>query len=161
TLLNAVLGSPVSIVTPKAQTTRERVLGILTQGTDQMVFVDTPGIHRARPGGINEFMINEAREALEAPEAVWYVVDPASGVNHEEAVLELLRGVVAPIFLLMNKQDVARAPVSRAFREGLRTKLEGQGHNIPLSLGISARRGDGLKELLKATWQFLPEGPMY
>ncbi|MCP0621800.1 50S ribosome-binding GTPase, partial [Salmonella enterica subsp. enterica serovar Kentucky] len=72
TLLNRVLGTRLSIVTPKAQTTRERVLGIHTEpGRGQIVFMDTPGIHRAREGGINAFMMQEVREALEAPSVVW------------------------------------------------------------------------------------------
>lgn len=90
TLLNAVLGTKVSIVTPKAQTTRERVLGILTEPRGQIVFIDTPGIHKAKAGGINEFMVNEAREALEGPAAVWYLVDPTSKLEHELAVIDLL-----------------------------------------------------------------------
>ncbi|MGZ3698437.1 MAG: GTPase, partial [Bdellovibrionota bacterium] len=69
TLLNYVLKTRLSIVTPKAQTTRERVLGILTEKNSQIVFIDTPGIHRAREGGINEYMVSEAREALDAPSA--------------------------------------------------------------------------------------------
>src|SRR5687767_7454846 len=80
TLLNHVLGANVSIVTPKAQTTRERVLGILTEKQGQIIFVDTPGIHRAKEGGINAYMVQEAREALEAPNAVWYLVDPFSAL---------------------------------------------------------------------------------
>ena len=59
-LLNRLLGATVSIVTPKAQTTRERVLGILTEEQGQIVFIDTPGIHRARAGGLNAYMVNEA-----------------------------------------------------------------------------------------------------
>src|SRR5689334_15420518 len=78
TLLNTLLGTEISIVTPKAQTTRERILGILTEKDGQIVFVDTPGIHRAKEGGINAYMVHEAKEALDAPNLVWYMVDPSS-----------------------------------------------------------------------------------
>src|SRR4051812_43790656 len=108
TLLNAVLGTEVSIVTPKAQTTRERVLGILTEEKGQIVFVDTPGIHRAREGGLNAFMVNEAREALDSPSAVWYLVDPSSKPEFEKPVFELLeRCSGSPIYLLLNKFDLS------------------------------------------------------
>src|SRR5687767_11634479 len=91
TLLNRVLGSEISIVSPKAQTTREKVLGILAEEQGQIVFIDTPGIHRAREGGINEYMMQEAKAALEAPSAVWYLVDPRSALAHETVVLDLLK----------------------------------------------------------------------
>ena len=99
TLLNEVLGSTLSIVTPKAQTTRERVLGILTEKEGQIVFLDTPGIHKARAGGINEYMVNEARQALDEPSVVWYIVDPRTKLEHEQPVLELMKGAKAPIFI--------------------------------------------------------------
>src|SRR6478609_9417248 len=73
TLLNLVLGTEISIVTPKAQTTRERVLGILSEPRGQIVFVDTPGIHRAREGGLNSYMVQEAREATDSPNLIWYL----------------------------------------------------------------------------------------
>src|SRR5438128_159499 len=83
TLLNHILKAKLSIVTAKAQTTRERVLGILTDPLKgQIVFIDTPGIHKAKDGGINEYMVREAREALEGTSAVWYLVDPSSALEH-------------------------------------------------------------------------------
>src|SRR4051794_22308262 len=100
TLLNEILGAKISIVTPKAQTTRDRIMGILTETRGQIIFEDTPGIHRARANGINEFMVNEARQALHSPNVIWYLVDPTSALEHEEAVLELLQGAQAPVFLL-------------------------------------------------------------
>src|SRR3954453_19519443 len=105
TLINAVLGTELSIVTPKAQTTRDRVLGILTEKEGQAIFIDTPGIHRAKEGGLNSYMVNEAKEALESPDLVWYLVDPDSTLKHETPVFEMLKQVKAPVFLLLNKVD--------------------------------------------------------
>jgi GTP-binding protein Era len=165
TLLNSILGTSISIVTPKAQTTRERVLGILTENGNQIVFVDTPGIHRAKQGGINEYMMSEAREALEEPAAIWYLIDPSSAVQHEQTVLELLKGKKAPVFLLLNKTD---AIIGREWREKaetflkeLKARLQETGVNVALSLAISAREEEGLAELLEETWKLLPEGPLY
>jgi GTP-binding protein Era len=165
TLLNRVVGGEVSIVTPKAQTTRERVLGILTQNDGQIVFIDTPGIHRAREGGINHFMVEEAREALQDVSAVWYLVDPRSEVQHETVVLELLRKVKAPIFLVMNKGDMCERPPLSEQRSGLRDRLmlsaREMGIEFKASHDVSARTGLGVEGLLSATWQLIPESPFY
>ncbi|MCM2278336.1 MAG: GTPase Era [Oligoflexia bacterium] len=165
TLLNSVLGAKVSIVTPKAQTTRERVLGILTEKQGQIVFIDTPGIHRAKEGGINAFMVNEAREALESPTLVWYLVDPSSAPKHEAAVLELLAPSKAPVILLFTKSDVMmRAPQKAAlerFQVDLKQALADKGIPLVESFRISARRNEGLKQLLALSWERMPEGPFY
>jgi GTP-binding protein Era len=165
TLLNAILGAPISIVTPKAQTTRERVLGILTENGNQMVFVDTPGIHRAKHGGINAYMMSEAREALEEPSMIWYLLDPSSAVQHEEAVLELLKGRKAPVFLLLNKIDVIRGnewrEKSESFLKDMAAKLTEMGNTVAQTISISAVEGAGLETLLGESWKRLPEGPLY
>jgi GTP-binding protein Era len=165
TLLNAILGTSISIVTPKAQTTRERVLGILTENGNQIVFVDTPGIHRAKHGGINEYMMSEAREALEEPSVIWYLIDPSSALQHEQAVLELLKGRKAPLFLLLTKTDaiIGREWREKAenFQKELAAKLTEMGVNVALSIGISAPEGKGLETVLGETWKHLPEGPLY
>ena len=165
TLLNHVLGSKVSIVTPKAQTTRERVLGILTEKKGQIVFIDTPGIHKAKEGGINAFMMSEVKEALEDPSAVWYIVDPNSALKHEMAVLELLKGVKAPVLILINKVDLKAAV---ATPERLRVLTEDltratQEMNIPVQgiYLISALKGRGIDPVVQTTWDLMPEGPIY
>jgi GTP-binding protein Era len=165
TLLNAILGAPISIVTPKAQTTRERVLGILTENGNQMVFVDTPGIHRAKHGGINAYMMSEAREALEEPSMIWYLLDPSSAVQHEEAVVELLKGRKAPVFLLLNKIDVIRGnewrEKSENFLKDMAAKLAEMGITVAQTISISAVEGEGIETLLSESWKRLPEGPLY
>jgi GTP-binding protein Era len=167
TLLNSILGTKVSIVTPKAQTTRERVLGILTESKKgQVVFIDTPGIHTAKPGGINEFMVNEAREALEGPAVVWYLVDPNSGLEHEVTVLELLeKSPRSPIFLLMTKLDEKGRYYSMGMLEELQAKLEEEmkkrGLNLAQVYRISAEKDKGLDELMEKSWAIMPEHPFY
>lgn len=166
TLLNSILGMKVSIVTPKAQTTRERVLGILTEKRGQIVFVDTPGIHKAKAGGINEFMVSEAREALEGTSAIWYLVDPNSALEHENAVLELLeKAERAPLFLVMNKFDLKGRFYSMGMLEDLEAKVlaEIQKRDIKVAqtFRLSAETGKGVSELLDATWKLIPEHPAY
>lgn len=165
TLLNTILGSKVSIVTPKAQTTREQVLGILTEKQGQIVFVDTPGIHRAKKGGLNEAMMGQVSEALEAPHLIWYVVDPSSALEHEAAVLELLEGCPSPVILLLNKIDAVRSKAFEerlnAFEEELRVAMGERKIHLATSLRISAKEEKGLDSLLEMSWGALPEGPLY
>jgi GTP-binding protein Era len=165
TLLNAVLGTEISIVTPKAQTTRDRILGIYTEKEGQIVFIDTPGIHRAREGGINEYMVHEAKEALDGPNVVWYLVDPSSKLEHETAVLDLLKGTKSAVFLLINKIDWAGrklAPeVLKNLEQTIRQGLLERGVEIKSSQQISGLSKQGVDELLKASWELIPEGPAY
>jgi GTP-binding protein Era len=91
TFLNAVLKEEISIVSPKAQTTRDQVRGIVTEERGQIVFIDTPGVHRAREGGINAFMIQEVKRALDGPDLVLYIVDPYSKAEAEAILLDHLK----------------------------------------------------------------------
>ncbi|MFN7685533.1 MAG: GTPase, partial [Oligoflexia bacterium] len=152
TLLNRVLGSSVSIVTPKAQTTRERVLGILTAPEGQIVFVDTPGIHKAKAGGFNEFMVGEAGEALDGPNQVWYLVDPDSELEHEQAVIAILEKKAdrkTPVSLILNKSDVrSKSAKTDALVAAIEKKLKDLGFVSILTWHISGRRGQGVDSLL-------------
>ncbi len=186
TLLNRVLGTKVSIVSPKAQTTRERVLGLLTERREdvvsQIVFVDTPGIHRAKPGGINEFMVSEAREALDGPTAIWYIVDPASAIEHERTVIELLeKASKVPVFVLINKTDLLApgkgakrhetpiSPDEQAARLArleqleidLVAELKARGCLFQRMFKLSARMGTGIDELLTESWKLIPEHELF
>jgi GTP-binding protein Era len=168
TLLNRILGTSLSIVTPKAQTTRENVLGILTEKKiGQIVFMDTPGIHRAREGGINEYMVSQAKEALEAPSVIWYLLDPNSKVAHEEAVLQLLVHTKAPVLFILNKSDLklSEAPPAQLLLEQVKARAEGLGVKLETLEGkpyrISAYKGRGIDVLLKETWSRIPEGEFF
>lgn len=166
TLLNQVLGADLSVVSPKAQTTRERLFGILSEEQGQMVFVDTPGIHRAKPGGINAYMVQEARAALEDPNVIWYLVDPFSGVEHEEPVLNTLKNRQAPLFLIWTKSDRTGAAEARErWHESLKAKLKDIEVNLARECRIhtrgNAKNVEPLADLVSATWDLLPLGPRY
>ncbi len=161
TLMNRILGSKISIVTPKAQTTRERVLGILTGKQGQIVFVDTPGIHNAKEGGINAFMMSEVREALAGVSAIWYLVDPSSVMKAEQAVLEILKEASGvPVYLLWNKTDLKYVK-PRTLMEEIPAKAKEMGIDFRQQFQVSALKGRGLAELLAATWEAMPEGPVH
>ncbi len=157
TLMNRIVGSRLSIVTPKAQTTRERVLGIFTEKQGQMVFVDTPGIHNAKEGGINAYMMNEVREALEGVSCIWYLVDPTSVIKAETVVLEILKAAQVPIFLIWNKADLKYVLPGGLLTE-IPARAQELGVKITREFKVSALKGKGVDELLSATWETLPEG---
>jgi len=160
TLLNQCLGSEISIVTPKAQTTREKVFGIYTnvEATRQIVFVDTPGLHKAREGGINAFMVGEAREALETADLIWYLVDPASHLEHEQLVVEHLKRQRVPVFVIFNKADLKHlSSQAEYWQKELLALLEKEGVLVQKVFHTSALRKKGVDELLAATWEFIPE----
>jgi len=170
TLLNRVLGSSLSIVTDKAQTTRENVLGILTEPEGQIVFIDTPGIHKAKEGGINAYMMDQARGALADATAVWYLVDPKSAPKHELSVVECLTAAKIPTIVIFNKMDLISGKGNRelvaAFANQIVVELESRG--VPVirptegdARMISAANGKGVDDLLKETWAKLSPGDIH
>ncbi len=168
TLLNQVLGATLSIVSNKAQTTRDQVRGFLNDRTrGQIVFVDTPGLHQAKAGGINQYMMQEARSALDAPDVIWYLVDPESTPKHEALVLEELAAARGgSVFLLFTKQDaLKRQPRREASRAALEAALvpalESIGRKAEWVRTISAKNGEGIASLLEETWARLPEQPPF
>jgi GTPase len=162
TILNALLGTDLSIVTSKAQTTREAVNGVLTEKEGQIVFVDTPGIHRAKEGGTNAFMMSEVRTALSEPDLIWYMVDPDSATTYETPVLELLENAKKPVFLIFNKFDLKSGQDHvRTLEPALLAAAKERGIDIRETFRLSALKKRGLDPLLKCTWDNLSVGPFH
>jgi GTP-binding protein Era len=159
TLLNRVLGEKISIVSPKPQTTRERILGILHTPTLELVFVDTPGLHEG-PGKLNRFMNNAARAAMRDAQLIVLLVDvhPTEfdqplATRVRKSVEEAKR-VGLPIILGVNKVDRVRKPKLLPYLDAL-AKLGPFETIIP----ISAKTGDGVETLVSEVAKLLPEGP--
>ncbi len=156
TLVNALLKQKIAAVSPKPQTTRRRQLGILTDESSQIVFVDTPGLHAPRHK-LGEYLNQEARESLEHVDAVLFLVDSAAGPAEEDRlVADLLRSLPKriPCFLVLNKIDlldslqlVSRAAVYSELLPGATL------------LKVSARQGTGLEDLHAALVGALPQRP--
>lgn len=155
TLLNALVGEKVAIVSDRAQTTRNRIQGVVTRPGWQLVLIDTPGIHKPS-NRLGEFMAKEAQRAMDAVEAVFLVLDVKAGIGRvDRELLEKLRHAPCPVFILLNKCDIA-APewVERAEQEV--TEL-----GFTRILRVSALTHLGLEELEQAVSTLLPEGPQY
>ncbi len=154
TLLNALVGAKVAIVTPKPQTTRTRVVGIRTLPEAQAVFVDTPGIHDAR-STLNRRMVETARRALEEADAALLVLDAGAGVvAGDRALAAELDATRLPTIVVLNKMD--RGPRSRLLPSMAEMGALLPGREI---VPASATRGDNVPLLLELVTRALPEGP--
>ncbi|HMM31768.1 MAG TPA: GTPase Era [Clostridia bacterium] len=156
TLLNRMVGQKVSIVSERAQTTRNRVMGVLTRPGYQVVFLDTPGV-TAPKNRLGEYMLKVAYDALFEVEAVLFVVDAERGIGpKDEALMERLKNARAPVVAAINKIDRA----SLADVETAGEKLRAAGFFADV-LNISAVEGRGLEALEQRLFSFLEQGPQY
>ena len=162
TLLNALAGEKLAIVTPKPQTTRNRVQGILNipkkkgQAGAQVILIDTPGVHKAA-SSLGKQMMREVHGALEGCDLIYWICDATKKLEPgDQTILEMVKRSKTAVFLLLNKVDLLDKqkllPVMEQFSE-----LHGFSEVIP----ISALRKDGIDRLLDATVKILPEGPRY
>ena len=154
TLMNRLLAEKLAIVSDKPQTTRHRIVGILSDDHGQMVFYDTPGVHRPRHQ-MNRRMVKAAQEALNEADAVCLLVDATlrTGAG-DRFMLEWIQQVKAPTLLLLNKIDRISKP-SLLPLIGFYSEQRAFEEIIP----ISALSGDGTDVVLDSLWKLLPEGP--
>ncbi len=157
TLLNRLVGHKVSIVSPKVQTTRRRIIGITIRGPTQIMFVDTPGIFAPRPGKrLERAMVRAAWSAAQDCDLVLVVVDAQRGIDRAtETVFEGLRNSRTPRFLVLNKIDLVRR------RQELLPLIAEANRRLSFEATwlVSAQTGDGTEDLLRAVAERMPEGP--
>ena len=157
TLLNALIGEKVAIVADKPQTTRTSVQGVLTLPEAQVVFVDTPGIHKADTP-INKRMMEAVRAALDQRDLLVYVADATARFGDDDRkALDLVRRAETPSLVALNKIDLlkdkaALLPVIESYRNVF---------EFAAYIPVSALRTDGLEELRREILSRLPEGPQY
>lgn len=155
TLLNSILGEKVAIVTPKPQTTRNRIIGIKTLPGFQIIFIDTPGIHKPKHK-LGETMLKTALEALREVDIILFMVEPLEPKGGDRFIMELLKKVQSPVFLLINKIDTIKKPELFPLIDHFK-ELYPFKEIIP----ISALRQDGIEILIKRIQEYLPHGPRY
>jgi GTPase len=156
TLLNQLLGEKVAIVSPKPQTTRNRITGIKTGADSQIVFLDTPGIHQAR-SLMNRRMVEVALQTLHEVNGVLWLLDAHGRIGPEdERIAQALRGVKSPVFILLNKIDLVSKGKLLPLIQRCAELLPGK-EIIP----ISALKGENLPLLLDLVEKGLPEGPKF
>ncbi len=156
TLINAILGSKVSIVTAKPQTTRHRILAVHTTAESQIIFVDTPGLHRNSGKAMNRLMNRTAASALADADLVLFVSEATRWTEEDGDVLQRLQTCSSPVIALLNKVDKVH-PKELLFA-ALSTMSER--HDFAEIMPISAKKQQNLDGLLTAIPAFLPESPL-
>jgi len=154
TLLNRILGEKVAITSPRPQTTRNRITGILTRPEVQVIFLDTPGIHPAR-SRLNRNLVRVALQAIEETDAVLAMTDTyREALEQAEPVLAALRRQSKPVVLAINKIDLVGKPALLPLIDHYRQELD-----FAAIVPICALTGEGTQELLAELVRLLPEGP--
>ena len=155
TLLNSILGEKIAIVTPKPQTTRNKIMGIKTLPDAQIIFIDTPGIHRPRHK-LGETMVRTALEALNEVDVILFMVEPYEPGKGDRAIIDLLKRVQSPVFLLINKIDIVK-------KSDILLIIDHFKGLYPFKeiIPVSAIKQDGISLLIKTIHDYLPSGPRY
>jgi len=154
TLVNILTGDKVAIVTPKPQTTRNRIYGVFTHGETQMILLDTPGFHRARTR-LGDYMVGVVKESVADVDAAALVVEPIDNIGTpEELLIEHIGGLGVPAVLVINKIDTIRVDNTLPIIERY-----SQRYKFDAIVPVSARNGDGIPELLEVFGRFAKEGP--
>jgi len=154
TLMNAFVGEKVAIVSNRPQTTRNRIMGVMTRPDYQMVFLDTPGLHTPRTK-LGEYMVQSVNDAMDGMDALIVMVDATAVGNHDRSIVETMGKAKVPKFLVLNKIDLLVKEKLLA----LMASFAQCGYDAIIPL--SAQSGDGLEMLEKALADKLPEGPKY
>ena len=154
TLANALVGEKIAIVSHKPQTTRNRICAVLNRGDSQFVFIDTPGLHRARTK-LGDYMVGVVKQSVADVDAVMLLVEPIANVGGpEEELIGRIRALGVPAVLVINKIDTVKKEdllaVMRAYQAA---------HDFQAIVPISAKNGEGVEDLLTVLAGFLPEGP--
>jgi len=156
TLMNTIIGEKIAIVSDKPQTTRTRIQGIYTTDEGQIIFIDTPGIHKPKHL-LGEYMVNVSTRSLEEVDLVYYMTDVTRPFGGGELfILNQLKDVTVPIFLLVNKIDLADEAKVEAYVRDFTSYM-----SFPEIISLSATEGTNIKQLLNKTFSYLPEGPLY
>ncbi|MBR5479256.1 MAG: GTPase Era [Clostridia bacterium] len=153
TLINALAGEKIAIVSDKPQTTRNRIMGVVSKGETQVVFMDTPGLHKPKTK-LGEYMVKVVRESVTDVDAILMLVHPVDEIGAaEEALIQSIEASGLPAILIINKIDTVDAsrlfPVIEKYSDRF---------NFSAIIPISAKNGDGVDLVMDEVEKFIPEG---
>ena len=155
TLTNYLVGEKIAIVSNKPQTTRNRICGIVTRGDTQFVFVDTPGLHKARTR-LGDYMVDVVRKSVADVDGIMLLVEPVANIGPaEQELIGRIKQIGAPSVLVINKVDTLEQ--KEALLEVISVYQQACDFNAVVP--ISAKKGDGVEELFDVLEGFLQEGP--
>lgn len=155
TLLNYLVGQKVAIMSPQPQTTRNKISGIYTDDQEQIVFIDTPGIHKPK-NKLDDFMDRSSYSALDEVDVVLFMVEPEPAGKGDQYIAELLKKIKKPVFLVINKIDKVHPDELLSIIDSYKN-LGDFAEIVP----ISASQGNNVSELIKTIAKYLPEGPQF
>jgi GTPase len=156
TFLNRVIGQKIAIMSDKPQTTRNKVQGVLTTNDSQLIFIDTPGIHKPKHK-LGDFMMKVAQNTLKGVDLILFMVNAEEGYGRgEEFIIEKFQSIKTPIFLIINKIDKIHPDELFKLIESYKEK-----HPFSEIVPISALEGNNVENLLEVIKKYMPEGPQY
>lgn len=155
TLLNYLVGQKVAIMSPQPQTTRNKISGIYTYDQEQIVFIDTPGIHKPK-NKLDDFMDKSSYSALDEVDVVLFMVEPEPAGKGDQYIAELLKKIKKLVFLVINKIDKVHPDELLSIIDSYKN-LGDFAEIVP----ISASQGNNVSELIKTIAKYLPEGPQF
>ncbi|MGP4107237.1 GTPase Era [Virgibacillus sp. L01] len=156
TFMNNVIGQKIAIMSDKAQTTRNKIQGVLTEEDSQLVFIDTPGIHKPKHR-LGDFMVKIAEDTLNEVDAILFMINANEGYGKgDQYIIERLQQVKRPVFLIINKVDLIHPDELFPLIERYKNK-----YNFEEIIPISALHGNNVSHLLNILKTHLPEGPQY
>lgn len=156
TLMNHLIGQKIAITSNKAQTTRNRIQTVYTCDRGQIIFLDTPGINRAK-NKLGEYMMSAVDSALSEMDVVLWLVEPTTYIGKgEQAIIERIKKVKTPVLLIINKIDTVEEKMVQEAVEAYRKE-----YDFDAILPVSALRNRNTDQIIQAILKYLPEGPQY
>lgn len=157
TLMNRLIGQKIAITSDKPQTTRNRIQTVHTDERGQIVFLDTPGIHKAK-NKLGDYMVNVAEHTLKEVDVILFLVEPTDYIGAgEKHIIEQLKKTNTPVILLINKIDkLQKKEELLLYIDAYRKEME-----FDQIIPVSAKNGEGTEDLLKTIFDYLPYGPMF
>lgn len=156
TLMNKIIGQKIAITSNKPQTTRNRIQTVYTDKRGQIVFLDTPGIHKAK-NKLGDYMVNVAEKTLKEVDVILWLVEPSSFIGAgERHILERLKRVKTPVFLIINKVDTIDRDEVFKFIDVYRKE-----YDFTEIIPASAMKGNNVDTIVDMIYKYLPYGPAY
>lgn len=156
TLMNHLIGQKIAITSDKPQTTRNRIQTVYTDERGQVIFLDTPGIHKAK-NKLGEYMVKVAKETLSEVDVILWLVEPTTFIGAgEQHIIEQLEKIKTPVILVINKIDTVK-------KEEIMASIEAYQKKLPFSeiIPVSAKKKQNTDRLMELVFKYLPYGPMY
>ena len=156
TLMNKIIGQKIAITSSKPQTTRNRIRTVYTDEVGQIVFVDTPGIHKAK-NKLDEYMVGAANKSMADVDVICFLVEPVNHIGEsEEQIIKGLKATDTPIILVINKVDTVK-------KEAILPVIEMYSRELDFAeiVPVSAKTGDNISDLIDSIYKYLTYGPMY